>query len=82
MIPKIADLLIAASRRTQLIVTTNSDILIDSMSEQPESVVVMEKHEGKTTATRLQATAELQEWLKSYRLGQLWTRGEIGVTRW
>jgi predicted ATPase len=82
MIPKIADLLIAGSQRTQLIVTTHSDILIDALTDQPESVVVMEKHDGKTTATRLQASAELQEWLKSYRLGQLWMRGAIGGTRW
>jgi predicted ATPase len=82
MLPKVADLLVAASERTQLIVTTHSDILVDAMTERPESVVVVEKHDGKTTARRLSANAELQEWLKKYRLGQLWTRGEIGGTRW
>lgn len=82
VIPKIADLLQEASRRTQLVVTTHSDILVDAMSESPESVVVVEKHRGSTLAKRLQATDELNDWLGQYRLGQLWTRGEIGGTRW
>lgn len=25
---------------------------------------------------------ELQPWLEKYRLGELWTRGELGGTRW
>ncbi len=82
MLPKVADLLIAASERTQLIVTTHSDILVDSMTNQPESVIVVEKNDGKTTAKRIAASDELNEWLKKYRLGQLWVRGEIGGTRW
>ena len=82
ILPKIADLLVAASERTQLIVTTHSDILVDAMTERPEAVVVLEKHDGKTQAKRLEATQEMQEWLQRYRLGQLWTRGEIGGTRW
>ena len=82
MLPKIADLMIEASQHTQLIVTTHSDTLVDAMSERPEAVVVVEKHNGQTQTKRLEKNAELQEWLKKYRLGQLWTRGEIGGTRW
>jgi len=82
MLPKIADLLVAASERTQLIVTTHSDMLVDAMTERPESVVVVEKHDGKSELKRLQATDELQQWLANYRLGQLLMRGEIGGTRW
>ncbi|MGE5192097.1 MAG: AAA family ATPase, partial [Deltaproteobacteria bacterium] len=82
MLPKIADLLVGASERTQLVVTTHSDILVDAMSEHPESVVVVEKHDGKTELKRLEATDELRQWLDKYRLGQLWIRGEIGGTRW
>ncbi len=82
MLPKIADLLSEASSRTQLIVTTHSDILVDAMTETPECVVVIEKHDGKTECKRLEETDELKKWLEKYRLGQLWTRGEIGGTRW
>lgn len=82
LLPKIADLLVATSQRMQLVVTTHSDILVDALTEQPESVVVVEKHDGKTQMKRLEATDELKQWLGKYRLGQLWTRGEIGGTRW
>jgi predicted ATPase len=81
VLPKLADHLLAASRRTQLIVTTHSDVLVDAMSDQPESVVVCEKHDGATSMTRL-AADDLQVWLEKYRLGELWIRGELGGTRW
>jgi predicted ATPase len=81
VLPKLADHLLAASRRTQLIITTHSDVLVDAMSDQPESVVVCEKHHGSTSMTRL-AADELEAWLKKYRLGELWIRGELGGTRW
>lgn len=81
ILPKLADLLHSASQRTQIIVTTHSDILIDAMSERPEAVVVCEKHDAKTQMRRLDR-AELQSWLAEYRLGQLWTKGQIGGTRW
>jgi predicted ATPase len=81
VLPKLTDHLLAASLRTQLIVTTHSDVLVDAMSEQPESVVVCEKQGGATSMSRLEA-GELQAWLQKYRLGELWIRGELGGTRW
>lgn len=81
IIPKIADLLVEFSARSQLIVTTHSDILIDCMTETPEAVVVCEKHEGKTEMERL-SRGDLAAWLEKYRLGQLWIDGEIGGKRW
>ncbi|MFO0947471.1 MAG: AAA family ATPase [Planctomycetota bacterium] len=82
LLPKIADLMIEASTRTQLVVTTHSDIFVDAMTEQPESVVIVEKRDARTRCNRLEATGELQQWLEKYRLGQLWTRGELGGVRW
>lgn len=81
ILPKLSDLMIRASENTQLIVTTHSDVIVDAMSDEPEAVVVCEKHEGMTTMTRL-VQADLLEWLKKYRLGQLWSRGQIGGNRW
>ncbi len=81
LIPKIADMLLAASERTQVIVTTHSDILIDALSEHPEAVLVCEKHNGETTVKRLNAS-NLSIWLEKYRLGDLWMKGELGGTRW
>ncbi len=81
ILPKLAELLVTASQRTQIVVTTHSDVLIDALSDHPSAVVVCEKHEGKTTMRRLDA-AELAPWLEEYRLGQLWARGDIGGNRW
>ncbi len=81
VLPKLAELLTDASQRTQIIVTTHSDVLVDAFSEHPDCVLVAEKAEAGTTLTRLSADA-LAPWLERYRLGQLWTRGEIGGTRW
>ena len=81
VLPTIAELLKEASERTQLIVTTHSDVLVDAMTDRPDAVLVAEKTPAGTTLTRLNAD-KLKPWLKKYRLGQLWTRGEIGGTRW
>ena len=81
LIPKLADLLVDASSRCQLIITTHSDILIDALSEHPEAVVICEKHDGQTSMQRLDGKY-LEHWLEKYRLGQLWTSGELGGVRW
>lgn len=81
VLPSLAELLKEAAERTQLIVTTHSDILVDALSDRPEVVVVAERAESGTTLSRLDP-ARLAVWLDKYRLGQLWTRGQLGGTRW
>ena len=81
ILPTIAGLLQEASAKTQLVVTTHSDILVDQLTQTPESVVVCEKSEGQTTMKRLDG-GKLSRWLEKYRLGELWTKGEIGGARW
>ena len=81
IIPTIAEMLVEASTRTQLIVTTHSDTLIDALNDTPESVVVCEKDENGTSMKRLDKK-ELAKWLEKYTLGQLWREGEIGGNRW
>ena len=81
ILPDLADLLREASERCQLIVTTHSDVIVDALSDTPESVVVCEKHDGSTTLRRLDGE-ELSPWLEDYRLGELWSRGQLGGNRW
>lgn len=81
VLPKLAELLKDASTRTQLIVTTHSDVLVDAMTDTPESVMIAERTEDGTRLERLD-NEKLKPWLEKYRLGQLWTRGDIGGTRW
>ncbi len=81
VLPTLAELLKEASERSQLIVTTHSDILVDALSNQCESVVVAERTDTGTTLNRLDPE-RLAAWLDRYRLGELWTSGQIGGTRW
>ena len=81
ILPSLADLLREASERCQLIVTTHSDTLVDALTDTPESIVVCEKENGQTKLKRLEKD-ELSHWLDKYRLGELWTSGELGGTRW
>jgi len=55
VLPTLAELLKEASQRTQLIVTTHSDVLVDAMSDMPEAVVVAERGDDGSTLTRLNA---------------------------
>jgi len=81
VLPGLAKLLLETSERCQLVVTTHSDILVDALTQTPDMVVVCERDGAGTMLKRLSAE-ELKPWLEKYRLGELWTRGEIGGTRW
>lgn len=81
ILPTFAELLRDACTRCQIIVTTHSDVLVDAMTDTPDVVLICEKHEGATTLHRL-SQSDVKVWLDRYRLGELWTRGEIGGTRW
>jgi predicted ATPase len=81
VIPEIAKLLVEASEKCQLIVTTHSSELIDALSDHPEYVVVCSKEKGSTVLERLDKDA-LKTWLEKYSLGDLWSMGHLGGKRW
>ncbi|HEY0459757.1 MAG TPA: AAA family ATPase [Pyrinomonadaceae bacterium] len=81
ILPTIAELMKDAAQRTQLIVTTHSDILVSAFSDMPEAILVCEKDEEGTHFRRLEAD-KLKAWLAEYELGDLWLKGEIGGKRW
>ena len=79
-LPIIAETLVEASQRTQVVVTTHSDILVSHLTEVPESVIVCERDDAGTHLRRLEREP-LEEWLRKYTLGELWLMGELGGTR-
>ncbi len=81
LISGLAKMLKEASQRTQLIVTTHSDLLVSKFSDTPEAVVVCERTPNGTTLERLD-TSKLGFWLEEYSLGEVWMKGAIGGTRW
>ncbi len=78
----VAAALIDASERTQLIVTTHSEALIDALSHRPEDVLVCERDFDNGTQFRRLDGEQLAIWLERYTLGALWRKGELGGTRW
>ncbi len=81
ILPTLAKLLIEASQRTQLIITTHSDILLSAFSDIPEAVIVCEHDNNGTSLKRLNKE-DLQIWLKDFALGEAWLKGAFGGTRW
>jgi len=77
VLPTVAQLLIDASQRTQLIVTTHSDMLVSALTDVPECVLVCEHDQSGTHVRRLEKE-KLEKWLEKYTLGELWQMGEIG----
>jgi predicted ATPase len=75
----LAEVLKDAAKRTQVVVTTHSDILVSALSDMPEAIIVCERDETGTHMKRLDTEA-LREWLKSEFLGQIWLSGGIGGT--
>ncbi len=74
-ITMLASLIKMASESTQVIVSTQSPLLLDHF--QPEDVLVADRVEGSTHITRLDST-KLTTWLEDYSLGQLWEKNELG----
>ena len=72
----LGDVLVDASSRTQLIITTHSDALISGLTNNAHSVLVCE-HRGGTELKRLDSD-KLKYWLDRYRLGDIWRIGELG----
>lgn len=58
ILPQVAKLLIEASERTQIVVTTHSDIIVDELTGRTESVIVCEKSGGSTIMDRLDVNIE------------------------
>jgi predicted ATPase len=75
----LADLLRSASKRTQLIVATQSVTLLNQLD--PEHLVITE-HDGiRTTVQRLSErlpVEKLTEWLNEYAIGELWEKNVLG----
>jgi len=74
-IEMLASLIRQASVNTQVIVATQSSLLLDHFA--PEDVLVANRVDGGTQLTRLKSE-DLAAWLEDYSLGQLWEKNEFG----
>lgn len=70
----LAELIQAASKKTQLIISTQSPALIDCFS--PEDIIVVNRKDGASTFERLDPQS-LEIWLEDYSLGTLWRKNVV-----
>ena len=71
----LASLVKQASATSQVVLATQSPVLLDHF--QPEDVLVTDRVDGQTQFSRLDKDS-LKNWLNDYSLGQLWEKNEIG----
>jgi predicted ATPase len=71
----LASLIKSAGTKTQVVVSTQSPLLLDEFD--PEDVLVADLVEGSTHLRRLESK-ELTSWLEDYSLGQLWEKNKLG----
>jgi predicted ATPase len=70
----LAELIQSASKRTQLIVATQSPVLVDNFAV--EHIIVVNRKDGASNFERLQEK-DFRVWLEDYSVGELWTKNVI-----
>ena len=74
-----AEVLVQASERMQLVVTTHSDALVSALTSRPSAIIACERPGDGTILRRLDPE-RLAHWLKDdYGLGDLWRMGALGA---
>lgn len=71
----LVSLLQEAAQKAQVIVSTQSSLLLDELT--PEQVIVVNQSNGESILER-QDPEKLAGWLKEYTMGQLWEKNELG----
>ncbi len=71
----VAEMLQHASDSRQVIASTQAPDLLSEFA--PEDVVVVNRHEGASTFTRLNGD-DLREWMEEYELGEIWKMNIFG----
>ncbi len=70
----LAELITDAAQRTQVILATQSPLLIDQFAI--DDIVVVNRKDGQSTFERL-SEQDFSQWLEDYSVGELWTRNVI-----
>lgn len=65
----------SVSSRTQVMMATQSPVLLDAF--QPDEVLVVERQDGASAFRRLDSTA-LADWLRDYSLSEAYDKNLLG----
>ncbi|MBQ6472952.1 MAG: AAA family ATPase [Victivallales bacterium] len=70
----LAEMMISVSRRTQLVIATQSPQLLDNFAI--DDIIVAKRHQGATSFERLREN-DYDAWLEDFSVGELWTHDII-----
>jgi predicted ATPase len=76
MLPIVAEYAAEAAERSQVIMTSHSPVFLDAFSKVSPHVTLLHWQDGQTQLFQL-AAEMMQKWLEQYRLGQLFTTGDL-----
>ncbi|MFZ4557531.1 MAG: AAA family ATPase, partial [Pseudanabaena sp.] len=71
----IGSLINGVSNRCQVILATQSPLLVDCF--EPEEIIVAERNNRESSFKRL-VQADLEDWLEEYSLSELWNKNVLG----
>jgi predicted ATPase len=74
----LAHVLKKASTRSQILLTTHSPYLLNFL--EPEDIIIVEKRQAATEASRPEYPGAIKEALKTLGLGEMWYAGSLGGT--
>jgi len=81
MIRMVAKMIIDASARTQLIITTHSEHLLSALQDDFDVLFAFDTGLSGSLVRRF-SRQEYENWRQEHTLGELWTSGELGGNRW
>lgn len=81
MIRQVAKMIISASERSQLIVTTHSELLLTALQDDFDALFSFNVSASGGFIRRYDAE-QFRSWRADHSLGELWSIGELGGNRW
>lgn len=80
MICEIMEAMEEASEKTQFLITTHSELVLNQTTI--DNVIVCEKDDKNATSIKTFRTEEYKKWAADYSTGNLWRSGDLGGNRY
>ena len=81
MIRIVAGMIVDASNKTQLIITTHSEHLLTALQDDFDMLFAFGTGLAGSVVRGF-SRDEYKDWRQEHTLGELWTSGELGGNRW
>lgn len=81
MIRIVAEMIVDASARMQMIITTHSEHLLTALQDDFDALFAFDTGLAGSVVRRF-SREEFRSWRNEHTLGELWTSGELGGNRW